>query len=198
MGDQLNKYTLAVLPEKSALNRLNAARAHLYINGFRYNNNPPKNDVHITVAELRTHPSRLEALRVELKELLRDTPPFTVSYNHITNKVHPANDKYPDGSAWIALYFKEEKLRDLARIIDTYLIKKGESATKEYVDSLGISEQDDLYSQIANHMNLCNYARVSKAQEARRYVDMNAPRSFIIDSLILRDEMGNTEWNIHL
>ncbi|MBL8015253.1 MAG: hypothetical protein JNK26_03645 [Candidatus Doudnabacteria bacterium] len=194
----MKKYTLVALPEKQTLGKLNAVRTYLYTNGFRYQNNLPKNDVHITLAELATEEAELPALRTELQNILEKIHPFGISYDHVTNKIHPASEKYPNGSAWIALYFKENRLRDLAQLLDLHLISKDISTTKEYVAALGINPEENLYSNIANHMNLCNYARVEKAQEAKDYVEQNAPKSFVIDKVALRDDVGSIIWSITL
>jgi hypothetical protein len=47
-------------------------------------------------------------------------------------------------------------------------------------------------------MNLCNYARIDKSQEAREYIEANAPKSFLIDKLALRTEKGDLVWKVEL
>ena len=166
-----------------------------------YQKNLAKNNLIISVAiyaELSATESDLDRIRNDLSSILKDTDCFRVEYDHITDTIHPASEKYPDGSAWVALYFKDSNLQNLAKLIDEYLIDKGISLTKEYVKALGLDPEIDLYSKIADHMNLCNYARVERAEEARKYVLKNAPKSFLIDTVALRNEVGEIVWEIKL
>jgi hypothetical protein len=194
----LDKYTIVALPEQGALQTLNEIRRYLYTNDYRYSNQPPVNDVHITLAQAEIAEGNLEVLQESLKAKLETLPSFEISYAYVTDKVHPANEKYPQGSAWISLYFEDPQLQALARLIDSHLLAERISTTKEYVAELGLDPNEDLYSKIADHLNLCNYARVEKAAEAKKYVEDNAPRNFRINTVALRDSTGKVIWKFGL
>ena len=195
----MDKYTFVALPEKHILEKLNAVRTYLYTNGYRYSTILPKNNVHITLAQAGLPPeTNLNLLRKDLQTELAEVTSFEVEYDYITDKINPANEKYPQGSAWIALHFQNDNLRDLTIKIDTYLLSKGMSETKDYVKELGLNPEINLYSQIADHMNLCNYARVDRMEEARKYISENVSNKFAITTIALRDSVGNQVWEFDL
>ncbi|MFS8130948.1 MAG: hypothetical protein ACMG57_03140 [Candidatus Dojkabacteria bacterium] len=186
----MDKYFLVALPEANSLKKLNEIREYLYFNGFRYSNDLPTSDVHITLAQTNLEDEDILSVKSDLKNFLKDQESFSIEYDHVTNENRGSNEKYTEGYAWIALYINNESLKTLSKKLDGYLITKNISNTQDYIDEVG---------GIADHLNLCNYGRLDSADNAMRFIEANAPKSFEIKTIGLKKgKGGKVLWSIDL
>jgi hypothetical protein len=191
-------YHIVALPDDNNLKKLNLIRHYLYTNGFRYDNNAPKNDVHITLCQINTENSKLVLEDFKQSIERKGFKKFNVKYDHITNKLKEPNIMYPLGNSWIALFFKDDNLKDLAKELDTVLKILTISATEDYIAPFRTDIDQDIYDLTANHLNLCNYALPERSLEASNYIENEAPKNFEIDKIALRDEKGKILWTIKI
>lgn len=197
----MNIYHIIALPNEENLTRLNNIRHYLYTNGFRYSVDPPKNDVHITLAQINSSDDEAfiqNNLRDLINNELKDIKKFEIESDHITNNKKTPDAKYPNGNVWIALYFKDNILKKMAQNIDGILKGLNISTTEDYIAPFRTNSSEDIYDLTANHMNLCNYARPERAQKAKEYILQTAPKNFFIDKIALRDAKGKILWKINL
>lgn len=82
--------------------------------------------------------------------------------------------KYPQGCGRVALRFQSSELQALAgKLIQTAKNLKSDRSfdyAKAIASVQGIPDQEiQLFDYLANHINLCNYARLEKIEEAVSY-----------------------------
>jgi hypothetical protein len=79
------------------------------------------------------------------------------------------------------------------RIRDTGAKRPVEADYLKYV-----ALKDPVLKNLANHMNICNYAKSEKAQEIVRLSTQRMPKMMSIDKVALRNFNGRNEWIIQL
>lgn len=175
----MSTYSFIALPTPDLLDKLNSIRQYLYTNGFRYSSNPPKADVHITLFEFEY--DRKFNVTEEIGYVVSKFKPVAIKGYELNNRPHSvATNKFTDKpSNWIALSFDSPELRGYAKLISQHI--SGSQAVN------------------ADHLNLCNYARPEKSEEAIAYIkSQNLPEELLVDQIAVRDEAGNIEWRCEL
>lgn len=86
--------------------------------------------------------------------------------------------------------------KNIINISNKYWIDKTlEWYAKEIIDiqKIDIKESEiDIYNYLANHMNICNYIRLDKMQEAKNIFEKEFKRKeIVIDKIGIRNETGD-------
>ncbi len=196
----MNTYTLVALPEINTKNKLNKLKEYFYTHDFRYYNKNEISDVHLTLSKVLINESQEQLLKNLIVNLIKDSKPFEVTPQTISTEIKPPSNKYPHGHAWISMLFKDEQLKILFNKIDQFLTKNNWNGNQEYVQKIQEIENNfNLTANdcIANHLNLCNYARPDMAEKAKQLINQEAPKQFLIDTIALRKDTGHV-WELAL
>ncbi|MDQ3099596.1 MAG: hypothetical protein M3Q44_07680 [bacterium] len=156
--------------------------------------------MHITLSKVNISQSEEEILKNDIDNLMQGTKQFQVKYQDIVSVLRLPSTKYPDGHAWVSMTFQDNNLFKLFQDTNNYLTSKGWNGNEEYINNIKELEQNHslkLTDCIANHLNLCNYAKPDMAEEAKDIIIRKAPRTFIIDSIALRKDSSHA-WEISL
>ena len=99
------------------------------------------------------------------------------------------------------MLFEDQHLKTLAQNILYCAQKLDIDITHLYAKNIAISQgkpfrKEDSIEYIADHMNICNYTRIDKAQAAKQYFLQNFDENIIIDKIGLVSESQNLERTI--
>ncbi len=202
MDQDIARCTIVALPEKNTLGALNELKNYFGTLGFTYKNKASTSDVHLSLAEVLCDLGDVEVMRTELAKAVADVAPISSKYTEIMNeKRGPIPGKCEYENCWVAVLFEDAGLQDLSAVVDACLVSLGKSTTGEYISRI----QDGIYhgnntteTVIANHMNLCNYCRPEKSEEAREMIIRSIPPEITFDRIALRLPDGSHAWEIDL
>lgn len=119
------QYTLIALPQDKDLQELNAMREYLYTHGFRYTDKAPKDNVHITLAQVEIDEHQdINTIQTQIKNQIKNYKKIPISSPALINREHTRIrnkpeliQKYPDGCSRIALVFDDQNIKNLAKEI---------------------------------------------------------------------------------
>lgn len=153
----------------------------------------------------------LRVLKADLEQELQSLNAFTISYNTITNKVHQwvytneeALQKYPEWCSWVAMLFNDIELKKIATVCIHTLQKYNADKTTEYSDNIKqcLPENErngHILDYVADHMNICNYARIEKWTEAKALIEgVEEIKTFSIDTIAAYSDRNEILWTISL
>lgn len=200
----MTRYTLVGFPQHDSLEKLDTIRNYLYINWFRYTNKQLKGHSHITLAQVEiSDGNNTEEIKNQFQEQFQNQWKFKITYKEVINREHKRIydrpeflEKYPNWCSRVALFFEDRNLKKLAQKLITFSKELGIDTTYHYAQNIANSQwknitEEDSLQYIADHMNICNYARLEKAEEAREYFIEAFKGDIIIDKIWLVSE---TEW----
>jgi len=195
------KYTLVALPQNDILEKLNNIRNYLYNNWFRYTNKPLKDNSHITLAQVEISDiNKMEEIKNQFQKQLQNQWKFKITYKEVINREHKRIydrpeflAKYPNWCSRIALLFEDKNLKELAQKLIAYSKELWIDTTYLYAKDIATSqwkiiEKKNCIEYVADHINICNYARLEKAGEAREYFIEEFKGDIIIDKIWLVSE----------
>lgn len=205
-------YSIVALPEDNVLNELQSIRNYFYNNNFRYNNKPVSDLAHISLSVVDDNLS--EWFVSELTENFKWEKSFTLSDFIVHTEEHKRifdipekKEKYPNWCWWFTILFPNDEhlvntSKKIIAIADKYWIDE----TSEYAHTMARYERKDInkiniHDFIANHMNICNYIRLEKMEEAKILFESEfAHSSFLIDRIWIRklDKTGEIVYEIKL
>lgn len=195
-------FHIVALPKSEDLRKLNDLRNYFYSNSFRFSNEPTKSDTHITLAQGSCNKTQIPDLKERIMRELTTCKPFNISYTRVTKDERmPVAGKCNFSSYWIALLFDDKNLKRLGKEIDTILKEKGMSTTAEYISKIlsDLHKGQKLQKEvIANHINLCNYCRPEKADEAVELIVKSVTKEITIDRIAFRRTDASLSWIIDI
>lgn len=185
------KCSLVAFPESSTREELDAIRNALYQGGFRYTNHSLAMTSHVTLAQLKaaSDPQALKshfslAVCPQTKISLQDFSLLAQEHTWI-HKFPEWKEKYPQGATWIAFHFQSPEMQQLAK--NLMIIAQKLHLDESFVYAQGIAqvqgipdEEIQLFDYLANHLNLCNYARPEKSAEALNFISSQFKRKKLI------------------
>lgn len=96
----MTTYTIVALPQHDLLEKLNAIRTYLYTNDFRYTNKAPKDNAHITLAQVEINDDQdMKKIKQKFQRQLVDQMTFEISPKEIVSREHKRVEvlaKYPN------------------------------------------------------------------------------------------------------
>ena len=191
-------YTIVVLPEDNVLKELQSIRDFLYKNNFRYSNKPVSDLAHISLSVINDNLT--DSFISELTKIFEWKKSFNLSDFIVHTQEHKRifdipekKEKYPDWCGRFTLLFpnNEHLISTSNKIIDIankYWIDE----TFEYAQKMAGYEKKDInniniHDFIANHMNICNYIRLEKMEEAKTIFESEFKHgSVLIDKIWIR------------
>ena len=205
-------YTIVALPEDNVLKELQSIRDYFYQNNFRYNNKPVSDLAHISLSVISDNMS--DWFISDLTESFKWEESFTLSNFLVHTEEHKRiydipekREKYPNWCWWFTILFpyNEHLINTSKKIIDIadkYWIDE----TFEYARTMAWYGKKDtnninIHDFIANHMNICNYIRLEKMEEAKAIFESQFKHnSILIDRIWIRklNESGDIIHEIKL
>lgn len=195
------KFTIIALPSEPTFSVLNSLKSFLYLNNFRFKNKPNNSVVHLTLCEGKCSEAEIDQLNKLISIELKGVNQIVCKYERVTADTRgPVKDKCEFDNSWVSILFNNDLLKKLSLDIDNILIKSNVSTTSEYIERiLENVENTDKSNVIANHMNICNYAKPDKAVEAKEMIVSKIPQEIIFDRVAFRyDTTGELAWIISL
>lgn len=195
------KFAIIAIPEITILTKLNNLKKYFYTNSFRYENKSNITDVHVTLASGICDETDIENIKKGISKTIKKYKPIKTKYLNVTNERRgPVQGKCEFDNVWVAFLFDDPLLKKLAIDIDSYLVSKDISITEEYINSIKSFYNNKIDKEfiIANHMNLCNYCRPEKSEEAKRLIEKIMLSEIIFDHVALRLKSGSHAWEISL
>ena len=199
-------YTLVALPENNALKELQSIRNFLYTHNFRYHNKPVSDKAHISLSVIDDNipewfmSDLAKDFKWEKSFTLTDFIVYTQEHKRIFD-VPEKKEKYPNWCWWFTILFpNNEYLINTSKKIIDISNKYWIDETSEYALTMAWYEKKDinninLYDFIANHMNICNYIRLEKMEEAKAIFESEFKHnSILIDRIWIRKL--DKSWNI--
>ena len=191
-------YTVVALPEDNVLNELQSIRDYFYQNNFRYYNKPVSDLAHISLSVISDEISDLfiseltKNFEWEKSFILSNFVVHTQEHKWIFD-VPEKKEKYPNWCWWFTILFpnNEQLVNSSNKTIDIankYWIDE----TLEYARKMAGYEKKDInninmHDFIANHMNICNYIRLEKMEEAKIIFESEFKHnSILIDRIWIR------------
>ena len=191
-------YTIVALPENSILEELQSIRDYFYQNNFRYNNKPVSDLAHISLSVISDRMSGWfisdlsESFELEESFTLSDFLIHTEEHKRIFD-IPEKKEKYPDWCWWFTILFpNNEHLVNTSKKIIDIANKYWIDETFEYARTMAWYEKKDMnniniHDFIANHMNICNYIRLEKMEEAKAIFESEFKHdSILIDKIWIR------------
>ena len=171
-------YTIVALPENNILEELQSIRDYFYQNNFRYYNKPVSDLAHISLSVINDNLS--DWFISELTKIFEWEKSFNLSNFVVHTQEHKRifdipekREKYPNWCWWFTLLFpNNEHLVNTSKKIMDIANKYWIDETFEYAHKMAWYEKKDInniniHDFIANHMNICNYIRLEKMEEAK-------------------------------
>lgn len=191
-------YTIVALPENNILEELQSIRDYFYQNNFRYHNKPVSDKAHISLSVIDDNIP--EWFVSELTNNFKWEKSFDLSNFIVHTQEHKRifeipekKEKYPDWCGRFTLLFSNnEHLINTSKKIIDIANKYWIDETSEYASTMAWYEKKDinsinLYDFIANHMNICNYIRLEKMEEAKTIFESEFKHnSILIDKIWIR------------
>ena len=198
-------YTIVALPENNVLNELQSLRNFFYENNFRYHNKPVSDLAHISLSVISD--TMADWFISDLSESFEWEKSFTLSNFVVHTEEHKwifdvpeKKEKYPDWCWWFTLLFpNNEYLVNASKKIIEIANKYWIDETFEYAHKMAEYEKKDInnvniHDFIANHMNICNYIRLEKMEEAKAIFEYEFKHnSILVDRIWIRklDKSGD-------
>lgn len=196
----MEHFSIVLLPEEETLKLLNDLKLRFNKEGFRYKVSHVASDAHITLAHgyCENH-SQLKMVENELSTNLFDTPCIKVADYSLLTVKRPPNEKADYINYWVALGFSNSEIDKIVKKIEDYLSLNSISETERYIDKVNEIDPSSKGKKIVgDHMNLCNYCRENKLEEAISLIDDLNLSSILFDRVGLRSSSGKLEWVINL
>ncbi len=195
------KFTIVSLPSEPTFSTLNLLKSYFYLNDFRFKNKPNNSVVHLTLCEGSCLENQIKEIEGLVFTEIKNSQPITSNYKRVTADIRgPVKDKCDFENAWISILFDDENLLNLSNRIDDILKKLNVSSTSEYIKKiLENVENTNKNNVIANHINICNYARPEKALEAKEKIESSIKKEIVFDKIAFRyDNTGELAWILDL
>ena len=156
-------------------------------------------DAHITLARGVFSPDMVGRARAEVARISKDFEPFEVVWEKLTNEERPPTKEHPYAHCWIALIFNDSKLYKLSNALDKWLVQEKLSDTFNYVEEVkGAVTSSRVRSVVADHMNICNYCLLERADEVCSLILNKIPKRFLIEKVAFRRMDGTHAWELAL
>lgn len=205
------KFTIIAIPNKKVHTILNKLRQFFYCNNFRYSKRNATGIAHITLAQWELEELQIIELKNHFISAFASIKKWDIHYTEVTNRVHErvyndqeAYKKYPDWCSRVALLFDDQILKTISSIARSVLSSNNCDTTDLYIDNikknLALSMSDHTMGDcIADHMNICNYARIDKWAEAQEIIrKVEEIKSINIDRIGLYTDSNELVWDIAL
>ena len=181
-------FSIVLLPCERDLTVLDSIKLKFNREGFRHKISDTTSHAHVTLAQgIYENEKRMDIILQELAKELEKFIPVKVEDYSITREKRMPNEKVDYVNYWIALKFNNKDIEKLSEVVDKYLLAKNISLTNNYIEDVSKIDPTSVNNKVVgDHLNLCNYCREIKAEEAYNLVKGQVPKTLIFDSIGFR------------
>ena len=193
-------FTIVLLPCERDLEILDNLKLKFNKEGFRHKISDTTTHAHITLSQGTYNDEvELDSIKSDLINWLKKETQIVDDSPSITKEKRNPNEKVDYENYWIALTFENKDIIELASKIDAYLVKQNISNTKNYIEKVYRTDPNSITRNIVgDHLNLCNYCKPKKSDEAYNLVKETVPTRVCFDSIGLRYKKGDLAWKFKL